>query len=217
MTTTDEFLARLANLLSEAVQSRQRRSSAEHALAAAQQRIHPARQQESSIHTLGKPKSFTGETAVWTTWQFTFTAFACAAHPRMKEVSDVATRKGSDPVVISDMTAELQSLRTQLYYMLVMTLNDQALEVVRNSPEGIGAEVWRKLLWEYDPGVGFRYGVTLPSLVKRRFGEHDETDLAREIDSFECDISQYEQQSSDLISDATKHGIVWGGMAHTKD
>ena len=54
----------------------------------------------------------------------------------------------------------------------------------------------------------------LQSLLKRRFGEHDETDLAREIESFERDISKYEQQSNDLISDATKHGIVCGGMAH---
>ena len=31
---------------------------------------------------------------------------------------------------------------------------------------------------------------------------------------FERDISKYEQQSSDIISDAIKHGIVCGGMAH---
>ena len=39
----------------------------------------------------------------------------------------------------------------------------------------------------------------LQSLLKRRFGEHDETDLAPEIESFESDISKYEQQSNDLI------------------
>ena len=38
--------------------------------------------------------------------------------------------------------------------------------------------------------------------------------MAREIESFERDFSKYEQQSSDLISDAIKHGIVCGGMAH---
>ena len=79
------------------------------------------------------------------------------------------------------MTVELQSLSTQLYYMLVM-LSDQALEIVRNSPEGVGAEVWCKLLWEYEPGVGIRYGAMLQSLLKRRFGEHDETDLEPEIE-----------------------------------
>ena len=40
----------------------------------------------------------------------------------------------------------------------------------------------------------------LQSPPNRRFGEHDETDLAREIESFERDISKCEQQSSDLIS-----------------
>ena len=88
-----------------------------------------------------------------------------------------------------------------------MMLSDQAQEIVRNSPEGIGAEVWRKLLWEYEPGVGIRYGAMLQSLL-RRFAEHDEMDLAREIESLQRDISKYEQQSNDLISDAIKHGMV---------
>ena len=59
-------------------------------------------------------------------------------------------------MIHSDMTVELQSLSTQLYNMLVMMLSDQALEIVRNSPGGVGAEVWRKLLWEYEPGVGYQ-------------------------------------------------------------
>ena len=130
----------------------------------------------------------------------------------MRDMFELATRKGSDPVVNSDITAELQSLSTQLYSMLVMMLSDQALEIVRNSPEGVGAEMWRKLLWEY---VRVRYGAMLQSLFKIRFGEHDETDLAREIESFERDIFKYYQQSSDLISDAIKHGIVCGGMGNS--
>ena len=131
----------------------------------------------------------------------------------MRDVFDLATRKGSDPVINSDMTVELQSLSTQLYYTLVMMLSDQVLENVRNSPELVSAEVWRKLLWKYELGVAIRYGAMLQSLLKRRFGGHDETDLARENESFERDIPKYEQQSSDLISDAIKHGIVCGGMA----
>ena len=67
----------------------------------------------------------------------------------------------ADPVNAVDITGELQSLSTQLYYMLVMMLSDQAQEIVRNSPEGIGAEVWRNLLWEYELGVGIRYGAML--------------------------------------------------------
>ena len=48
----------------------------------------------------------------------------------------------------------------------------------------------------------------MQSLLKRRFGEHDETDLVPEIESFERHVS------SDLISEAIKHGIVCGGMVH---
>ena len=118
------------NFENEAVQAWQRQSSAEHALATAQQRIQQLSSGDgtSITRTLGKPKSFTGQTSEWTTWQSTFKAFACAAHPKMKEVFDLATRKGSDPVVNSYTTAELQSLCTQLYYMLVMMLSDQALQ-----------------------------------------------------------------------------------------
>ena len=112
------------------------------------------------------------------------------------------------------MTVELQSLSTQLYYMLVMMLSDQALEIVRNSPEGVGAEVWRKLPWEYEPGVCIRNGAKFQSLLKRRFREHDETGLAREIESFERDISTFEQQSTDLMSVVIKQGIVRGSIAH---
>ena len=128
-------------------------------MAAAQQRIQQLSSGSSApttsagvidTRTLGKPKSFTGQTAECT--QFTFKAVACAAHAKMKEVFDLATRNGADPVVNSDMTVEFQSLSTQLYYMLVMMLSDQAQEIVRNSLEGVGAEVWRKLLWEYELG-----------------------------------------------------------------
>ena len=72
MTTTDELLARLVNLENEAVQARQRQNSAEHALAAAQQRIQQLSSGDGATRTsagvidtrtLGKPKSFTGQTA----------------------------------------------------------------------------------------------------------------------------------------------------------
>ena len=98
--------------------------------------------------------------------------------------------------------------------MLVMMLSDQAQEMFGTLLKVLGAEVWRKLLWEDEPGVVVKYGAMLRSLLTRRFGEHDETDLALEIESFERDISKYEQQSGDLISDVIKHGIVCEGMAH---
>ena len=97
LSTAEELPARLVNLENEAVQARQRQGSAEQALAAAQQRI----QQLSSVgraptpstgvidtRTLGKLKTFTGQPAEWTTWQFTFKASACATRARMRDVFD---------------------------------------------------------------------------------------------------------------------------------
>ena len=110
--------------------------------------------------------------------------------------------------------ARKNEICVRVNYKLVMMLSDQALDIVRNSPEGVGAEVRRKLPWEYEPGVGIRYGAMLQSLLKRRFGEHDETDLAREIESFERHISKYEQQPSDLISDAIQHMAHQGLKQH---
>ena len=110
MSTTEELLARLVNLENEAVQARQRQGSAEQALAAAQQRIQQlssggsAPTQSTGVietRTLGKPKTFTGQPAERTTWQLTFKAFACATHARMRDVFELAIRKGSDPVIRS--------------------------------------------------------------------------------------------------------------------
>ena len=75
----------------------------------------------------------------------------------MQEVFDLATRKGSELVVNSDMTAEVQSLSTQLYYMLVMMFNGQGLEIctelsgghwcrsVAQVPLGIRAGCWYQI------------------------------------------------------------------------
>ena len=48
----------------------------------------------------------------------------------------------------------------------------QALETVRNSPEGVIVEVWRKQV---------RYDVIFGSLLKRRSCDHDKRDLACEV------------------------------------
>ena len=63
--------------------------------------------------------------------------------------------------------------------MLVKMFSVDALEKVRNIPESVNAEVWRKQA----PGVGIRYDVILRSLRKRRSGERDEQDLTCEINT----------------------------------
>ena len=118
--------------------------------------------------------------------------------------------RGSDPVISSDMTVELQPLSTQVGYML---LSDQAQERVRNSLEcngavssqlhyalvtmfvGAGSGDNEELSREdgcrrmaqaglkHDPDVGVQYDATMQFLLKRRSGGYDETDSALEIES----------------------------------
>ena len=92
-------------------------------------------------------------------------------------VFDLATRKGSDLVVNSDMDSGVAITK----YTVVLHTRDDAQRSsfgdCAELPQGIGAELWRQLLREYEPGVDIRYGAMLQSLLKRRFGELDETDL----------------------------------------
>ena len=99
MSTTEELLARLVNLENVVVQARQRQGSAQQALAAAQQRIQQLSSEGSAptpstgvidTRSPGKLKTFTGQPSEWTTWQFTFKAFACATHARMRDVFELA-------------------------------------------------------------------------------------------------------------------------------
>ena len=65
--------------------------------------------------------------------------------------------------------------KKKLYYVFVMKSSDQVLEIARNSPESNDAQVWRKLLWEYEARVRIGHVTMMQSMLKRRFGEHDET------------------------------------------
>ena len=110
-----------------------------------------------------KPTVFTGAMEQWADWSFVFKAYCAAINPRMTEMMLFA-QNSKDVVVMNNLTDH--QLTSQLYYMLVLLAKDRALELVRNSPEGNGAEVWRRLLWEYEPGVGVRYGAILQGLLR---------------------------------------------------
>ena len=103
---------------------------------------------------------------------------------------------GSDPVISSDMTVELQPLSAQMGYMHVLSLSDQAeervpncpecngavssqlhytlvtmfeaqaLEKIRSSPEVMAAEEWRKASLKHEPDVGIQYDANAAVLAE---------------------------------------------------
>ena len=176
----------------------------------------PAAMNMIDTRSLGKPRDFNGTATEWQEWQFVLKAYAFAVNPMMKHVMESAAALQDQPADHSQMSDEERRTSTQLYYMLVLLCKDRALDSVRNAPEGNGAEAWRRLMWEFEPGVGVRYGAILQGLLRRKFGENSETDLAREIEAFDREVSKYELQSGDKLSDAVKHGILAGGMMNTR-
>ena len=105
MSTTEELLARLINLENEAVQATQRQGSAEQALAAAKHRIQQLSSGDGATstsagvidtRTLGKPKTFNGQPAEWTTWQFTFRALRVRRTQEGKKRKEGKMEKGKE-------------------------------------------------------------------------------------------------------------------------
>ena len=135
MTTTDELVACEVGPSRECsgagttetglIRTRSSGSSTPYPAANSQEAVRPVCQQESSTRALLANRSHSqiklrnGQRG--------------NSRSRMKDVCELATRIGPGPVVNNEMSAQLRSLSTQLYYMLVMMLNDQDQEIVRNS------------------------------------------------------------------------------------
>ena len=109
----------------------------------------------------------------------------------MKAIMDKSALNGATAIITAALTPEETQLSTQLFYMLVLLSKDRALALIRNCPENNGAEVWRRLVWEFEPSVGVRYTTILQALLRRKFGDGDEADLVNELKTFERDISKY--------------------------
>ena len=86
-----------------------------------------------------KPASFTGERSSWTDWAFSSRAYIGAVSPRMKLLMDHA--QTSDIPLAPPGDEEDQKQNTQLYFIMVIVVKDQALRKVRMAPEGHGAWV----------------------------------------------------------------------------
>ena len=50
-------------------------------------------------------------------------------------------------------------------------------------------------MWEREPDVKVRHGAVTHSLLKREFGKDANSDLAVEIETFDCDVRRWEEQS----------------------
>ena len=124
MATVEELLTRLVNRENEAVQARQRTglsgtgagscSTVFCAVILRNRCVHHATWSHRHAHSWEAEVVLGSDVRMDNMAIHVQGRFACAVHPNMKEVFDLTTWKGADPVNASDITGELQSLSTQL-------------------------------------------------------------------------------------------------------
>ena len=152
-----------------------------------------------------KPNVYSGEhdgKERWTTWSFTMRACCAAMAPRLGEL--MGTASAQDVEIRQDaLTPSDAAHSTNLYYILSLLTDAEALDIVQNSPVSNGLEVWRRMVTRWEPKVPSRFrGMLQPKL------DIPGSDVTQLLTAWEKQVQDYEQQSGAKISDAIKLGVV---------
>ncbi len=119
-------------------------------------------------------------------------AFAAALSPELRRLMDSASAT-PNAIVNSALQPEEQKWSRQLYYMMSLITNGEALRRLQSVSEGEGAEAWRAFSEHFEPKTAARYLGMLKGIL-----DFDVGDLNKVIDRIEqlrSKIRKYEQQS----------------------
>ena len=158
---------------------------------------------------LTKPHGYSGEhdgKERWTTWSFKMRAYCAAMAPRLGEL--MGTGSAQDVEIRQDaLTPSDAAHSTNLYHILSLLTDAEALDIVQNSPLSNGLEVWRRMVTRWEPKVPARFRGMLQAIP---FPEWDipGSDVTQLSAAWEKQAQDYEQQSGDKISGAIKLGVV---------
>eukprot|EP00971_Amphidinium_carterae_P287740 5712331-Amphidinium_carterae.1 len=194
----------------QAQQAEQRAAAAEAQLQQQQPRggVDPARLVDTKLLT--KPSVFKGSDAEWQLWAFKFRAYCGAVDPKLLEAMQRAEAAADMRALRNaSLTAGEQATSTQLYYLLVLLLDSQALATVKPVTQGEGFVAWRALVDRFQPKRPGRFAGLLQDLLHYTFPV---VSIESALDEFEYGMSRYEQESGDRISDNIKLAILQRGM-----
>ena len=153
---------------------------------------------------MGKPSSYPGEHSQYKNWAIKFTSYAGASYPGLVHLLEKA-EKSADGVDVENMhlNTEETHLSHQLYYMLVMTCTEKALNIVANSPsEGLLA--WRALKLDAHPISAASVTSRLMQLMKFKF----EGDVLGRLQQFDRLVTEYETLKGAPLEEDIKIGMV---------
>ena len=158
---------------------------------------------------LTKPNVYSGEhdgKERWTTWSFKMKAYCAAMAPRLGEMMGTASTQ--DVEIRQDaMTPSDAAHSTNLYYILSLLTDAEALDIVQNSPVSNGLEVWRRMVARWGPKVPSRFRGMLQAILFPKW-DIPGSDVTQLLTAWEKQVQDCEQQRGDKISDAIKLGVV---------
>ena len=133
-------------------------------------------------------------------------AYCAAMAPRLGELMGTASTQ--DVEIRQDaMTPSDAAHSTNLYYILSLLTDAEALDIVQNSPVSNGLEVWRGIVARWEPKVPSRFRGMLQAILFSKW-DIPGSDVTQLLTAWEKQVQDYEQQSGDKIPDAIKLGVV---------
>ena len=163
---------------------------------------------ERGAHTarLGKqPPQFKGSAEDWPEWSFKIRRYLGAVDSELRRELDDAEAQPEDPL-LADMAAETKARAQKLAYMLTMFSEDRALTRIRNTNEpDNGYMIWRAFVTQWEPRVKGRFRAMLRRILAFQF---EGGPLTEKLEEWERLISDYEQQTSEVISGDIKAAVL---------
>ena len=156
---------------------------------------------------LGKPESFTGDPQKYPDWSFKLKAYLGAIDVRYQALM-AHVEQSNGPLLNAGLSDEEAQLSTQLYYVLVMLSSGAALDKGHNAGVNEAFETWRNFVMEYEPRLRTRTVGLLMQVLSYKFSGN----VATKLDGFERLVRDYESQSGEVVTDATRIGVVMLGM-----
>ena len=161
------------------------------------------------MRMLGKPAMFSGDRESWKGWSFTMKAFSAALSADLRNLMDQAGAHNAT-ILNATLSQEKQRWSRQLYYMMSLTMNGEALRRLQNVPEGEGAEAWRSFCDHYEPKTAARYLGMLRELLSFDFGDLDK--VIDRIEQFRSKIRKYEEQSGEKVPVNVRQAAFQSGI-----
>ena len=106
----------------------------------------PTRAEIVDTRLLSKPKNFNGRLEEWIPGAFKIRAYLGALDGTLLTELDGVAAVAMDAVANVKLTTASQARSRQLYYILVLLLDEQALQLVRPVAVGEGYKAWKVLL-----------------------------------------------------------------------